>query len=143
MEKLTEVTKSNHKLEAGHAGEESACQLLLSKGYEIIDRNIRYKFGEIDIIAKDGPVLCFVEVRSRENSRFSNPKASIRSEKQAKIIRSAALYLQKNFKSPPLCRFDVISIVGYGVMQQQDLIKNAFQMQIQPRRRTGNPWQAY
>ncbi len=143
MEKLAEISKSNHKLEAGHAGEESACQLLLSKGYQIITRNTRYKFGEIDIIAQDGPVLCFIEVRSRENSRFTDPKASIRRDKQEKIIRSAALYLQKNYKSPPLCRFDVVSIIGYGCMQKLELIKNAFQLSIQPRRRTGNPWQAY
>lgn len=143
MEKLAEIAKSNHKLEAGHAAEESACQLLLSKGYEIVARNIRYKFGEIDIIAKDGPVLCFVEVRSRENSRFTDPKASIRRDKQEKIIRSAALYMQKNYKSPPLCRFDVIGIIGYGCMQKLELIKNAFQLSIQPSRRSGNPWQAY
>lgn len=131
------------KQEAGQAAEESACQLLLSKGHQIIARNVRYKFGEIDIIAKDGPVLCFVEVRSRENSRLTDPKASIRRNKQEKIIRSASLYLQKNYKSLPLCRFDVISIVGYGCMQKQELIKNAFQISIQPRKRSGNPWQAY
>ena len=134
---------SNSRIESGHAGEESACQLLLSKGYEIITRNVRYKFGEIDIIAKDGSILCFVEVRSRENSRFTDPKASIRADKQAKIIRSAALYLQKNYKTPPLCRFDVVSIIGYGCMQKQELIKNAFQLSIEPRRRSGSPWQAY
>lgn len=131
------------KQETGQAAEESACGLLLSKGYQIITRNVRYRFGEIDIIARDGPILCFVEVRSRENSRYGNPKASIRRDKQEKIIRSASLYLQKNYKSPPLCRFDVISIVGYGCMQKLELIQNAFQLSIQPRKRSGNPWQAY
>lgn len=143
MEKLTEIAKSNHKLNAGHHAEESACQLLLSKGYEIIARNVRYKFGEIDIIAKQNQILCFIEVRSRENSRFSDPKSSIRRDKQEKIIRSARFYLQKHYKTPPSCRFDVISIIGYGCMQKQELIQNAFQLSIEPRRRSGNPWQAY
>src|SRR3989338_327839 len=98
MEKQTEVTKSNHKRSAGHSAEESACQFLLSKGYEIIARNITYKFGEIDIIAKQKNILCFVEVRSRENNRYTDPKASIRRDKQEKIIRASMLYLQKNYK---------------------------------------------
>lgn len=143
MEELTGITKSNHKLQAGHLGEESACKLLLSKGYHIIERNVRYRFGEIDIIATDGPILCFVEVRSRENSRFTNPMASIRRDKQEKIIRSASLYLQKKYKNIPPCRFDVVSIVGYGCMQELELIRNAFELWISPRKRAGNPWQAY
>lgn len=144
MEELTKVTKSNHKLVAGHAAEESACQLLLSKGYQILDRNVRCKMGEIDIIAWEGSILCFVEVRSRENNKHSDPKASVRSHKQTKLIRAATFYLQQQFRGCiPTCRFDVIGIVGYGSNQRLELIKNAFELRIEPRRRSGNPWQAY
>ena len=115
----------------------------MSKGYEIIARNITYKFGEIDIIAKQKNILCFVEVRSRENNRYTDPKASIRRDKQEKIIIASMLYLQKNYKTPPPCRFDVVSVIGYGCLQKQELVQNAFQMWISPRKRTGNPWQAY
>ncbi|MES2503524.1 MAG: YraN family protein [Myxococcota bacterium] len=144
MEKLTKVAESNHKLVAGHAAEESACQLLLSKGYRILDRNFRCKMGEIDIIAQDGPVLCFVEVRSREHAKHSDPKASIRADKQTKLIRASTFYLQKKYyRNIPICRFDVIGVIGYGPDQRMSLIKNAFEMRIEPRRRSGNPWQSY
>lgn len=144
MENTPKVPKSNHKLVAGHAAEESAVKLLLSKGYKIIARNVRYKAGELDIIASDGQVLCFVEVRSRENRKHSNPKASVRNDKQTKLIRAAMLYLQKNYRQKrPLCRFDVIGVTGYGPGQQLELIKHAFELRISPRRISGNPWQAY
>ncbi|MBL4819168.1 MAG: YraN family protein [Deltaproteobacteria bacterium] len=144
MEKLTKVTKLNHKLVAGHQAEESAVRLLLSKGYRILDRNVRYKMGELDIIATDGPVLCFIEVRSRHNQKHSDPKASVRVDKQTKLIRAATLYLKKKYgQKMPRCRFDVVGVTGYGVMQKLELIKRAFELRVEPRRRTGNPWQAY
>ncbi len=144
MENTPKVSKSNHKLVAGHAAEESAVKLLLSKGYKIIARNVRYKAGELDIVAKDGDALCFVEVRSRQNQKHSNPKSSVRNDKQTKLIRAAMLYLQKNFRGArPPCRFDVIGVTGYGPGQQLELIKHAFELKISPRRSSGNPWQAY
>ena len=143
METRPSIAKSDHKRSAGHRSEQSACELLLSKGYQIVARNVRFKAGEIDIIAKDGSILCFIEVRSRENSRFLNPKASVHQLKQKKIIKAASLYLQKHYLRFPICRFDVISIIGYGPLQEIELIQNAFEMTSSPCRRNQSPWQAF
>lgn len=130
-------------LEHGRIGEETACAWLLSKGHVLVARNVRYKMGEIDIITRDGHVLCFIEVRSREKTNFGTPQSSVRSDKQTKLIRAAQLYLQKNFMQPPFCRFDVVAVTGYGTQSKVEYFPNAFELNQAPRRRGGSPWQAY
>ncbi|MBH2006720.1 MAG: YraN family protein [Myxococcaceae bacterium] len=138
---MTEVTESNHKLNAGHWAEEEACTLLLSKGYRIVARNVRYKVGEIDIIAWDKNTLCFVEVRSRSNKNFMDPKFSIQKAKQIRIIRSAQLYLQKYFPRPPQCRFDVVSVIGNPEESEFEFIQGAFELTETGSK--GSPWKTY
>src|SRR5688572_558896 len=89
-----------------------AIRFLQKQGLEIIEQNVRMKFAEIDIVAKDGNILCFVEVRSRSNSRYGAPEATVNFRKQDKIIRAASAYLQRLYPHIPTCRFDVIAIKG-------------------------------
>lgn len=124
----------------GRWGEDKACEWLEDKGFQIVARNVRYKVGEIDIIAFDKATLCFVEVRSKEKTDFGTPKETVGVPKQMRLIKAAQLYLQKNFVRQPFCRFDVISIVGYSQDVFVEHIQNAFEM-----RRIvygGSPWQA-
>lgn len=103
--------------------EEVAVAFLLENNYEIICRNFTCKSGEIDIIAKDGKTLCFIEVKYRKNSRYGYAVESINIKKQQKIYRCANLYLMKNnmdFYSN--YRFDVVAIQGENI----EIIKNAF-----------------
>ena len=127
----------------GTFAEDAACDWLLSKGFVIVARNIRYRFGEIDIIAKDKEILCFVEVRSRQNTQYGTPQASIRQQKQSRLIKAASLYLKQNYPRLPFCRFDVIAITGYDAEAKIEYIPNAFEMANEPRKRRGSPWQAY
>ena len=85
---------------------------LKNKGYTILETNHRNKVGEIDIIAKDGDYIVFVEVKGRYSRQFGDPLEAIDERKQFKIRSTATLYLvsHRNMNSP--CRFDVISVLG-------------------------------
>ena len=98
------------KRNRGIAGEEQAVQFLTGKGYIIMERNYRCPEGEIDIIARHGEVLAFVEVRTRQNSGYGFPEESVTSLKQHRIIRCATWYLQQKKLWACNCRFDVVAI---------------------------------
>jgi len=92
---------------SGIAAEELAARYLATQGLRVVARNYRCRFGEIDLIAKDGEALVFVEVRLRRNSRFGGALASITYAKQRKLIATARHYLA-GLPDAPSCRFDAI-----------------------------------
>lgn len=109
----------------GRRGEQIAAAFLNSAGYRIERTNVRYPVGEIDIVAREGPVLCFVEVRSASSGRWGGPLASITGSKRRRLIRAARWYLAgKPF--PPEVRFDVLGILWDGPTPTIDLIRGAF-----------------
>jgi putative endonuclease len=121
-----------------------AVDYLKNQGLEIIEKNVRMKFAEIDIVAKEGNILCFVEVRSRTRTQFGEPQATVDFRKQDKIIKAASLYLQKLFPKIPMCRFDVIAIKGTQEKPVVSYFKNAFGLEHSTStRRRGGPWQVY
>jgi len=93
----------------GSKGESIAARFLSEKGYAIIAYNYKTRIGEIDIIAKDGETIVFVEVKTREDDAFAAPFESVNAAKRQKMKNVASLYLQKQSKEFP-ARFDVISI---------------------------------
>ncbi|MBI5631209.1 MAG: YraN family protein [Elusimicrobia bacterium] len=96
---------------AGAEAEAAAARYLTGLGYEILDRNFRGRFGEIDIIAQDGEAIVFVEVRARSDCRFGAPEETVGPAKRRKIIKTALLYLQsRGIADDTLARFDVIAI---------------------------------
>jgi len=99
----------------GDAAEERACRHLGGAGFTIVERNYRTKSGEIDIVARKGDVLVFVEVRSREVPDFGTPEESVTPAKRRRIVAAARQYLSN---VPPSswreARFDVIAIEGSG-----------------------------
>jgi putative endonuclease len=118
----------NWKQKFGADGERLAVRQIEKRGYKTIQRNFRCKTGEIDIIAKDGDTLVFVEVKTRNNLRFGSPKHAVTWRKQKKLIRTALYYLKTVNSSKARFRFDVISIVNNPVdgKYQVELIQNAF-----------------
>ncbi len=99
----------------GDAAEERACRHLDRSGFTIVERNYRTKGGEIDIVARKGDVLVFVEVRSREIPDFGTPEDSITPAKRRRIVAAARQYLSKVSPSSwREARFDVIAIEGSG-----------------------------
>ena len=99
----------------GDAAEERACRHLGRSGFTIVERNYRTKSGEIDIVARKGDVLVFVEVRSLEVPEFGTPEESVTPAKRRRIVGAARQYLSR---VPPSswreARFDVIAIEGSG-----------------------------
>lgn len=97
--------------EAGRRGEELVCERLAARGFRIVDRNVTEKFAEIDIVAEDGDTLCFIEVRTRNDTLLGHPAETVTAKKQATIRRAAEAYLAKRRIAPRPMRFDVATIV--------------------------------
>ncbi len=117
---------------AGDAAEQAACDRLVADGCAIVARNVDFRDGEIDIVARDGPTLVFVEVRMRATDRFGGAAASVDRSKQRRLVRAAQHYLARTYgrtdgvvgrQSWPACRFDVVCVDASGDM---DWIKDAF-----------------
>lgn len=96
---------------AGREGEDLACKLLLEKGFRIIERNFRFGKGEIDIIARDGETLVFVEVKYRQNLEYGEPEYAITPLKVRQIRRIAECYLYMKKIEESDCRFDAVAIL--------------------------------
>lgn len=109
----------------GREKEESAFQYLLNHGYQILDRNFYTRYGEIDLIGKEGSYLVFIEVKYRASLKNGAPEASVTMAKQKKIIMAARYYLyKKGYPEDTAVRFDVLSILK----DEYRLIKNAFEL---------------
>jgi putative endonuclease len=111
----------------GKAGEEAAVQYLCQQGYRILERNYRCRFGEIDLIARDGKTLAFIEVKTRRSQRFGPPAAAVTPEKQRHLIKASQVYLTQKRQAYELCRFDVVTIEVDAEVPRIELIKDAFQ----------------
>jgi putative endonuclease len=110
----------------GKTGEDLACRELTRRGYEILARRWRLRAGEIDIIARDGHTIVFVEVKARDGGDFGAPAEAVSRAKQRRIAQLAAMFLARNRLSDCRCRFDVVSVdVGARVPNVQ-VFQNAF-----------------
>ena len=113
-----------NKREVGTDHETMACDYLQRSGMRIICRNFRVKAGEIDIIAQDGNVLVFVEVKYRSSMEYGGAQYAVSIKKQKKIVRVAQWFMAK-YKIPDdtYCRFDAVLIDGNDIIH----IKNAWE----------------
>jgi ribonuclease HII len=112
--------------EKGRAGEAMAEKLLMAEGLAVLERNWRCARGELDIIAQDGHILAFVEVKYRESYRYGLPREAVGKAKQRGIVELAAAYLQQTGRAGTGCRFDVVEIVKRGGGYDIEYMKNAF-----------------
>ncbi|NWF72202.1 MAG: YraN family protein [Nitrospirae bacterium] len=113
----------------GQEGESAAEQYLRHKGYRIVARNLRSSVGELDLVAEDGQVLVFVEVKTRRTGAFGGAIHAVHQRKQEKLIQLAALYLARHHIKDRLCRFDVVLLQGTdAAVPQVEHIQNAFEI---------------
>ena len=113
----------------GEYTETLACEFLERKGLKLIERNFHCRFGEIDLVMQDKNSLVFVEVRYRRSDNFGTAAETVTSSKQAKLIKTATVYLQQHAKINKYpARFDVVSITGPVAMHNYEInwIENAF-----------------
>ena len=118
----------NQRQKFGEKGESIAARYLKKAGYKILEKNYRSQLGEIDIIAKDGETIVFVEVKSRRSVQFGSPKWAVTPQKQRKISMVALQYLKAKAKNNAKARFDVVTIIATKEKQTIELIKNAFEL---------------
>ncbi|MDV6341940.1 YraN family protein [Nitrosomonas sp. Is35] len=108
----------------GSDAEQIALSYLQRQNLVLVAQNYRCRFGEIDLIMRDGATLVFVEVRMRANESFGGAAASITPAKQAKLLHTARHYLSQLNSEPP-CRFDALLLSGTGG-REIEWIKDAF-----------------
>lgn len=113
------------KVAVGKYGEDLAVAFLSKLGYKIIDRNFRIRGGEIDIIAMDGNVVVYVEVKTRSTHQFGTPEESVTYHKLKFLERASRFYRASNSKLPQLERIDVVAIDLSESRPKIKLIKNA------------------
>lgn len=117
-----------NKRKVGNAYEEQAAKLLAQKGYEILERNFFCRQGEVDIIAREGGYLVFVEVKYRRNTGCGHAEEAVGQRKQYHIGRVALYYLvKKGLPQDTPCRFDVAALSG----ETFRIYKNAFPYRVQ------------
>jgi len=110
----------------GKLGEDLACAELARLGYVILERRYRTRYGEIDIVARSGGSLVFVEVKAREGSEFGGGEAAVTLYKQRRIIRMAIDFLARRRMQDQPCRFDVVTIDFEGGRPKIEVYPHAF-----------------
>ncbi len=123
---LTEFLGQSHTVGRGRVAETAAQRHLVTAGYRIVARNWSCKAGEIDVVAFDGEVLCFVEVKARSSSDFGPAIAAVGRRKQRRIARAASWLLAGSGYDGP-CRFDVLGLDREDTGWRFTLIQGAFE----------------
>jgi putative endonuclease len=123
--------------DAGERGENLAVAFLRRNGFRIRERNFRTPVGELDVIAEEADLLCFVEVKWRRGSAAGHPAEAVTPEKQRRIARAAEWYLTRHRLHGSACRFDVVAIVARDdEAPSAELFRDAFRGPFAPRRRS-------
>jgi len=120
-------TVTVERQEFGKSGEDRAADELERRGYAILARRYRTKYGEIDIVARDGDTTVFVEVKARATVEFGTAAEAVTRYKQRRVVSMAWDYVVRNGLSQSRCRFDVVAIDGVGEAAVITVYPNAFE----------------
>jgi putative endonuclease len=114
----------DNKRALGQSKEKTAADYLVKKGYRILDMNYQVRQAELDIVAQDGKVLVFVEVKFRRNHSAGHPLSAVTPSKQKKICKASVFYMNAHRINPDVTeiRYDVIGILGDEIFH----VENAF-----------------
>jgi putative endonuclease len=125
---MVNMMKRRSTYDRGKEGEEIAVAHLRSKGLRILETRYRYGRGDIDVVAMDGEVLVFCEVKLRNNQNFGAPEYGVPRRKQAQVRKIATAYLFEHEIRDQVCRFDVVAIEKKGGRMDVRHLVNAFPM---------------
>jgi putative endonuclease len=117
---------SKQRVALGKTGEDLACRELERRGYAILARRYRLRMGEIDIVARDGETIVFVEVKAREGRAFGGAAEAVTATKRRRIVALASHYLTRHHLSNRPCRFDVVSIQMEAEQPVIEVVQSAF-----------------
>jgi putative endonuclease len=113
----------SYRQRVGRRAEDRASEYLKKKGYTILGRNFRGGGGEIDLVALEGEVVVFVEVRYRRKGVWETPEESISPQKQRRLWQAAEYYLAEVLGEAKPARFDVIAIKGEEILHYRDAFR--------------------
>lgn len=113
----------------GGSGEEIAAAYLQRRGYVILAKNYRKRFGEIDIVAAEGDTLVFVEVKTRTSAAFGSPLEAVDGRKQRRMAKAALAYLSAGNLHGRPARFDVVAVRLQQGGPQIEHVRNAFDLE--------------
>ena len=120
---------ADDRQQLGRRGEEAAEQALRRVGLRVLERRFRTRTGEIDLIAEEGPLLVFVEVKARRGHGYGQPAEAVTARKRQRIGRVALAYLSRNDWLERPCRFDVVEVqVEPGGEESIRHIQDAFRL---------------
>ncbi len=120
---------TDRRIQTGRSGEREATLFLEKKGYTVLEKNYRRKFGEIDIIARKDDYLVFIEVKTRTGHSHGNPLEAVTVRKQRQISRVAQCYLTEKQLHDTAARFDVVAVnMTKNSAPKIELIVNAFDL---------------
>ncbi|MFP5225317.1 MAG: YraN family protein [Actinomycetota bacterium] len=110
----------------GRRGEEAAARWLQRHGWQILDANVRFREGELDLVACRDGILAFIEVKTRRSNKRGTPAEAVTPAKQAKIRRLAMRYLNERRPHAAAVRFDVVAVVAQGQGFRLQHLESAF-----------------
>ena len=118
---------TDYRVSLGKRGEELACAALQRRGYAIVARRYRTRCGEIDVIARDGNTIAFVEVKAKAGEECGTAREAVTRRKRRQVIAMAHDYLARHRVSADALRFDVVAVTMLpGQPAQVEIIQNAF-----------------
>jgi putative endonuclease len=119
---------TRERLELGKEGEDLALKKVESLGYQCIARNYRCSLGELDLVARDGETLVFIEIKTRKGKSLDYAKEAVHARKQRQMSKVALAYMKKTGCEDAKARFDVVVIHQKGTDREIEVIRNAFDL---------------
>lgn len=119
---------TRERLDLGKWGEDLALKKVKKLGYKCIARNYRCPVGEVDLIAKDGDTLVFIEIKTRRGRSLGYAKEAVNQRKRRQLSKVALAFMKANGCSETRARFDVVVINHDGVSQEIEVVRNAFDL---------------
>ena len=119
---------TDEELSLGRWGEKQASRYLRRRRFKIVERNYTCPLGEIDLIAKDGDCLVFIEIKTRRGKSFGYAKEAINARKRRQLSKVALAYMKANNCCDVKSRFDVVAITLSHGKEEIEVIKNAFDL---------------
>jgi putative endonuclease len=119
---------TKERLDLGREGESLALRRLQELGYRCIARNYRCALGEVDLVARDGDTLVFVEIKTRKGRDLGYAKQAVTERKQRQISKVALAYMKENRCCDERARFDVVAVRTGGGKEEIEVVKNAFEL---------------
>ena len=126
MSPVDQFRRQQNSFRRGRAAEYDGIAWLQDHGYLVLESNVRFRLGEIDVVALDGETLCFIEIKARSGDLCGDAAYAVTSSKQRQLVRLASLYLSNRPHDGPT-RFDVLAMDGEKEGWRYTLFRDAFE----------------